>query len=91
MVTKSKVSEKIMAEPVKKHKKVLTGVVVKKSGNKSIVVLVERRYKHDEYSKYITRAKKFHAHDEKNEHEVGKQVTIVESRPLSKLKRWVVL
>jgi len=64
------------------------GAVVSRSGNKTIVVQVERRLPHPQYGKIVRQMKKFHAHDEKNEAKVGDQVVIVETRPLSKTKRW---
>jgi small subunit ribosomal protein S17 len=70
------------------HKKVLYGVVSSNKMDKSIVVTVERRFKHKLYKKYITRSKKFVAHDEKNECNIGDTVKIMECRPLSKRKRW---
>lgn len=66
------------------------GVVVSKSGDKTAVVLVERRVKHKLYGKVMKKTRKFHAHDEKNETTVGSIVKIVECRPVSKLKRWRV-
>lgn len=68
-----------------------SGSVVSKSGDKSVVVLVERRKRHPLYKKVIREFKKFHAHDEKNEVKVGDKVIIVETRPVSKLKRWRVV
>ncbi len=76
---------------VKKHKKTLSGVIVKKSGDKSVVVEVERKLKHAKYKKFILRTKKYHAHDEANQYVVGDKVTIIESKPISKLKRWTAL
>ena len=64
------------------------GVVVSKSGDKTIVVLVERKKKHPLYSKVLKDSKKFHAHDEENSANVGDKVRIVECRPLSRMKRW---
>ena len=64
------------------------GRVVSASMDKTIVVRVERRIRHELYGKEITRAKRFHAHDEKNEAKVGDRVRIMETRPLSKLKHW---
>jgi small subunit ribosomal protein S17 len=66
-------------------------VVVSDSGDKTVVVRVERRFPHPLYGKATVRSKKFHAHDEKNEYQVGDVVRIQETRPLSKLKRWRVL
>ena len=70
------------------NRKTRRGTVVKKSGDKSIVVLVERRYQHPVYGKQLVDAKKYHTHDEKNEAAPGDFVVIQETRPLSKLKRW---
>jgi small subunit ribosomal protein S17 len=67
------------------------GVVVSKSGNKTVVVEVERRKRHEQYDKVIRQSKKFHVHDEANTAKVGDQVRIVETRPLSRLKRWRVV
>ncbi|MBL7664222.1 MAG: 30S ribosomal protein S17 [Bacteriovoracaceae bacterium] len=72
-------------------KKTLTGEVVSKSGQQSIVVKVTRKYKHGMYKKILTTSKKFHAHDEANKAVVGNIVTIIESRPYSKLKRWALV
>ncbi len=64
------------------------GEVVSRSGAKTIVVEVERRVQHPFYKRYLNRRTKFHAHDERNECRVGDRVRIVETRPLSRLKRW---
>ena len=72
-------------------KKELNGKVVKDQNNKTVVVLVKRRYTHSFYGKVITASKKYHAHDEKNKFKVGDDVKIIESRPFSKKKRWKVL
>lgn len=64
------------------------GVVVSIAGEKSCVVRVEDRKRHPLYGKMITRSTKFHAHDENNECGVGDTVRIMETRPISKLKRW---
>lgn len=70
------------------RRKVRQGVVVSTAGDKTAVVKVEERKKHPLYGKMITSSKKFHAHDEGNLAGVGDTVTIMETRPLSKLKRW---
>ena len=57
-------------------------------GDKTVVVLVERRYRHPLYGKELTERKKFHAHDEANRAKVGDKVRIEECRPLSRMKRW---
>lgn len=64
------------------------GVVVSDAMDKTIVVRVERRFRHPVYGKEIRQFKKFYAHDEKDEARKGDVVRIVETRPLSKLKRW---
>ena len=64
------------------------GVVVSTAGEKTCVVRIEERKKHPLYGKMITQSKKLHAHDENNECGVGDTVVVMETRPLSKLKRW---
>jgi len=70
------------------RRKSKTGSVVSSKMNKSIVVSVERLVKHPLYGKYFRKTSKFMAHDEENQCQVGDKVKIVETRPLSKLKRW---
>ena len=72
-------------------KRILSGTVVSSKIDKTIVVSVTRRVKHKLYKKIISRTKKYHAHDEKNEFKVGDIVSIEESKPISKLKSWKVL
>jgi small subunit ribosomal protein S17 len=72
-------------------KRILQGVVVSDKQDKTVVVKVERRFLHPVMKKTVRRTKNYHAHDEKNAHKVGDQVRIEESRPLSKLKNWVVV
>lgn len=82
-----------MAEQLQAAEKMpntLTGRVVSDKMDKTVTVLVERRVKHPLYGKYITRSKKYHAHDESNEIKEGDLVTIQECRPLSKSKAWKV-
>lgn len=67
------------------------GSVISKSGDKSLVVLVEGRKRHPRYKKVVRAFKKFHVHDDKNEAKVGDKVVIVESRPISRMKRWRVI
>ena len=69
-------------------RKTRKGVVTSKSGDKTIVVLVERRYRHPLYGKELVERKKFHAHDEANRAKVGDKVRIEECRPMSRMKRW---
>lgn len=70
------------------RRKVRQGVVVSTAGEKTCVVRIEERKKHPLYGKMITMSKKLHAHDEENACGVGDTVTVMETRPLSKLKRW---
>ncbi|ANQ53888.1 30S ribosomal protein S17 [Thermosipho affectus] len=72
-------------------KKRLVGEVVSDKMDKTVVVSVSTLVKHPRVGKYIKRTKKYYAHDENNECRVGDTVEIIESRPLSKLKRWKVL
>ena len=75
----------------KTFKKKLNGVVVSNGNDKTIVVNVARRFKHRTYSKFVTKSKKYHAHDAENKAKNGDAVTIIESRPYSKLKKWELL
>jgi small subunit ribosomal protein S17 len=76
---------------VAKSARTATGKVVSDKMDKTITVLIERRVKHPMYGKYITRSSKVHAHDENNECKIGDVVTVCETRPVSKLKTWVLL
>mgnify|MGYP002881703412 CR=1 FL=1 len=75
----------------KKRTRTLIGKVVSNRMDKSITVLVERRVKHPVYGKYMTKSSKVHAHDEKNECNVGDVVSLRESKPISKTKAWQVV
>jgi small subunit ribosomal protein S17 len=66
----------------------LVGIVVSNKMDKTLVVQVVRRYKHPKYKKYVNERQRYKAHDEKNDANIGDKVIIVESRPLSKDKRW---
>ena len=72
------------------HKKVAQGIVVSGKMQKTIVVKVDRRVKHLRYAKYITISKRYKVHDETNSAKVGDRVEIIESRPLSRHKRWAL-
>jgi small subunit ribosomal protein S17 len=72
-------------------KRVLQGTVVSDKNEKTVVVRVERRFTHPVLKKTIRRSKKYHAHDEGNVHKVGDIVSIEETRPISKNKRWIVV
>ena len=69
-------------------RKIRIGVVTSNKMDKTITVAVERKVKHPIYGKFVKKTSKFHAHDEKNEASIGDLVRIMESRPLSKTKRW---
>ncbi len=73
------------------NRKVRKGIVVSNKMQKTVVVLVERTLRHPKYGKVITRAKKYYAHNESTPLQIGDEVSIVETRPLSKLKRWRVV
>ncbi len=70
------------------RRKSITGIVASDKMDKSRVIVVERRVKHPLYKKYVKKTSKFMAHDEKNESHVGDTVRIMETRPLSRRKRW---
>jgi small subunit ribosomal protein S17 len=72
-------------------KRVLQGIVVSDACNKTVIVRVERRVMHPVYKKFVTRSKKYAAHDEENKFHAGDAVQIEESRPISKRKSWVVM
>ncbi|GGD38789.1 30S ribosomal protein S17 [Aureimonas glaciei] len=72
-------------------KRVLQGTVVSDKNEKTVVVLVERRFTHPLFKKTVRRSKKYKAHDENNLCKVGDQVSIEETRPISKDKTWIVL
>ena len=80
----------VAAEKVQGRRKEVVGEVVSSRMHKTIVVQVTRKKAHPFYGRVIARNKKFYAHDENNQAHVGDFVRIVESRPLSKLKRWVL-
>ena len=72
-------------------KKMLKGKVIRDKNEKTVVVLVKRRYSHPFFKKVITSSKKYHVHDEKNIFKIGDDVKIIESKPFSKKKRWKVI
>ncbi|MCS6819170.1 MAG: 30S ribosomal protein S17 [Chitinophagales bacterium] len=72
----------------RKPRKERTGIVTSDKMDKTITVAIERRVKHPIYGKFVKQTKKFKAHDEKNEAKIGDTVRIMETRPLSKTKRW---
>ena len=72
-------------------KRILQGTVVSDKNDKTVVVLVERRFTHSLFKKTVRRSKKYKAHDEKNQCKVGDMVSIEETRPISKDKSWIVV
>ena len=72
-------------------KRVLSGVVIRNSSDKTIVVRVDRRVQHPLYKKFMKRSKNYHAHDADNRHKVGDHVRIQECPPISKSKSWTVI
>ena len=73
---------------VRNFRKEKVGVVTSNKMEKSIVIAVERKVKHEKYGKFLNKTSKFVAHDEKNECNIGDTVSIMETRPLSKTKNW---
>ena len=78
-----------MTETQTSRARTLIGKVVSDKRNKTVTVLVERRVKHELYSKIMIRSSKYHAHDQEDQYNLGDVVEITESRPLSKTKNWV--
>jgi small subunit ribosomal protein S17 len=72
-------------------KRILQGIVVSDACDKTVIVRVERRVMHPVYKKYVSRSKKYAAHDETNRYHAGDAVRIEESRPISKRKSWIVI
>ena len=72
-------------------KKILNGKVIRDKNNKTVVVLVKRKYSHPFFKKVLNSSKKYHAHDEKNKFKIGDEVRIIESKPFSKTKKWEVI
>ena len=72
-------------------KKILNGKVIRNQSDKTITVLIKRRYIHPFFGKVISSSKKYYAHDENNVCKIGDNVKIIESKPISKKKRWEVI
>ena len=77
--------------PERNLRKMREGVVVSSKMNKTIVIAIVERIRHKKYEKFVTRTKKLYAHDETNDAKVGDRVRVMETRPMSKLKRWRVI
>jgi small subunit ribosomal protein S17 len=71
-------------------RRVLQGTVVSDKGDKTVIVKVEKNVMHPVYKKYIKRHNKYAAHDPNNTYKIGDSVSIIESKPISKTKKWVV-
>lgn len=80
-----------MEQQTRGNRKIKKGTVISNKMNKTIVVKVDSIMPHDKYGKIITRSKKYYAHCEDNQVNVGDKVKIMETRPISKLKRWRVV
>ena len=72
-------------------KKILRGRIINDKSNKTVIVLVKRKYSHPFFGKVITSSKKYHVHDKNNKFKIGDIVKIIESKPLSKKKKWEVI
>jgi len=72
-------------------KKILKGRIINDKNNKTVIVLVKRKYSHPFFGKVITSSKKYHAHDENNKFKNGDKVSIIESKPFSKNKKFQVM
>lgn len=72
-------------------KRILTGNITSTSNDKTVVVNVDRRFRHPLYKKFVKQSKKYKAHDENNQYKVGDIVEIQEHSPISKTKKWMVL
>ena len=72
-------------------KKILKGKIINDKSNKTVIVLVKRKYSHPFFGKVITSSKKYHVHDENNKFKIGDIVQIIESKPISKKKKWEVI
>jgi small subunit ribosomal protein S17 len=84
-------AEPPLVDGARLRRKIRTGVVVSAQNDKTVTVLVERQFAHPLYTKQVRKTKKYRAHDETNEYKTGDVVRIVETRPLSKTKRWRVI
>ena len=91
VVEAAEVDEAPVTGRARSRRKIRTGVVVSDQNDKTVTVLVERQFAHPLYTKQVKKTKKYRAHDETNEYQTGDVVRIVETRPLSKTKRWRVV
>jgi small subunit ribosomal protein S17 len=80
-----------MSDNARGNRKENIGIVISNKMDKTVTVRVTRKMKHPKYGKIIERAQKFYAHDDSNAAQIGQKVRIMETRPISKLKRWRVV
>ena len=83
-----KSTEVAMDDVARNNRKLRDGVVVSNKMDKTIVISIVERVRHPKYAKFIARTKKLYAHDESNDAQIGDRVRVMETRPLSKQKRW---
>ena len=81
----------VKSENEKLSKRIVVGKVISDAMQDTVIVMVERKVKHRKYGKYMKRSTKLYVHDEGNKHKKGTQVKVIETRPLSKLKRWTIV
>jgi small subunit ribosomal protein S17 len=81
-------TETITTEVVRQNRKVREGIVVSNKMDKTIVISIVERVRHPKYAKFVQRTKKLYAHDEANDANIGDRVRVMETRPMSKQKRW---
>ena len=87
-MTETTTTSSTAEDAVRNARKVREGVVVSNKMNKTIVISNVERVRHPRYSKFVARTKKLYAHDETNDAKIGDRVRVMETRPMSKQKRW---
>jgi len=87
-MTETTTTSSTAEDAVRNARKVREGVVVSNKMNKTIVISIVERVRHPRYSKFVQRTKKLYAHDEANDAQLGDRVRVMETRPMSKQKRW---
>ena len=87
-MTESTTTSATTDEALRNSRKVREGIVVSNKMNKTIVISIVERVRHPRYSKFVQRTKKLYAHDEANDAQIGDRVRVMETRPMSKQKRW---
>ncbi|MEK7410687.1 MAG: 30S ribosomal protein S17 [Actinomycetota bacterium] len=87
-ISNAESTDNASAEATRNNRKLRDGVVVSSKMDKTIVISIVERVRHPKYAKFIARTKKLYAHDETNDAQVGDRVRVMETRPLSKQKRW---